>query len=137
MKICRGNLWTYKADWRIIPTNGVIKKNGEAVMGAGLALQAKIRFPSLPKRLAAKIEQLGNHVAIFEDIKIITFPTKNNWKDKSLLRLIEQSCIEIASLPYNDTFAIPRVGCGLGGLRWEDVEPILKERLDNRFIVLI
>ena len=31
---------------------------------------------------------------------------------------------------------LPKVGCGNGGLKWEDVKPHLKF-LDDRFIVII
>lgn len=29
------------------------------------------------------------------------------------------------------TFHMPRIGCGLGGGRWEDVEPIIRAEMDN------
>ncbi len=137
MKTAKGNLWSYDADWKVVTTNGIIKKNGEAVMGRGVARQAKDRFPKLPYRLARHLKTRGNHVAVFEDIKVITFPTKHHWKNPSSLKLIEQSCIEIASLPYSETFVMPKPGCGLGGLDWEIVRPILEERLDDRFTVLV
>jgi len=67
----------------------------------------------------------------------VTFPVKVNWWEKANIKLIERSCIEIASLPCSDTFVMPRVGCGFGGLSWHQVEPILEKLLDDRFIVLI
>jgi len=133
----KGNLWTYPADWRIVTTNGIVKKNGEAVMGAGIAKQAALRFPRLPTMLGDYLKKRGNHVGIFEEFKIITFPTKNHWKDASSLRLIDQSCIEIASTPMGVKFVMPKPGCGLGGLQWEDVRKVCEKRLDDRFIVLV
>jgi len=43
MKEVIGNIWNYynKGNWIVITTNGTIKKNGEAVMGRGVALEAK------------------------------------------------------------------------------------------------
>ena len=35
-----------------------------------------------------------------------------------------------------ETVVLPRLGCGLGQLRWDDVKPILERYLDDRFIVL-
>lgn len=35
------------------------------------------------------------------------------------------------------TVALPRIGCGLGGLSWQDcVQPMLAQHLDDRFVVL-
>lgn len=133
----RGNIWTYNADWIIITTNGFIKKNGEAVMGRGVAYQAKKKFPELPKMLGDYLKSKGNHVGVFESLKLITFPVKTNWWERASLRLIERSCIEVASLPYSDTFVIPKPGCGNGKLNWKDVEPICAEHLDNRFTILV
>ena len=35
-----------------------------------------------------------------------------------------------------DTVVLPRPGCGNGGLRWQDVRPLLGLSLDDRFIVV-
>ena len=144
MKLAQGDLWSYPADWRIITTNGVVKKNGEAVMGRGVAWQAKKRWPKLPLVLGEFLNNHGNHVAelifkdeqTFEEIKLITFPTKHNWWEESDLVLIEQSCVEVASLLYNETFVMPRPGCGNGKLLWSDVKLIIEPKLDDRFTVL-
>jgi len=39
-----GNLWEIEADWRVITTNGFVKKDGRAVMGRGVARQALQRY---------------------------------------------------------------------------------------------
>ena len=39
MKEITGDLWTIKADARVIPTNGTVRRDGAAVMGRGVALQ--------------------------------------------------------------------------------------------------
>lgn len=36
-----GNMWAIPADAYCITTNGFVKKNGEAVMGAGCAKEAR------------------------------------------------------------------------------------------------
>jgi len=81
MKQVKGNIWDFHrvGYWVIIPTNGNIKKNGEAVMGKGLALEAKKKFPRLPKQLAERLESYGDSVHIFAEYRIVTFPTKKNW----------------------------------------------------------
>lgn len=61
-----GNLWDFyrtESDcFIVIPTNGVLKSNGEAVMGAGLAKQAAQRFPTLPQLLGQAIRHTGNRL---------------------------------------------------------------------------
>jgi len=137
MKFARGNIWTYKADWRVVFTNGFIKKNGECVMGRGTAWQAKKRFPELPTRLGLFLKDHGNHVGIFEDIKLLTMPTKHRWFDKEAdIVLIERSCLELSSLPYKETFVMGLPGCGCGQLDWGEVKLIVEPILDDRFIIL-
>lgn len=137
MKIARGNLWTYPADWRIITTNGFVKKNGYAVMGRGVAYQATKRYPDIQIRLGEFLNAKGNHVGIFEDIGLITMPVKHNWYEEADLLLIERSCVEMASLPYKQTFVLPKPGCGNGKLDWGEVQLVIEPILDDRFTVLV
>jgi hypothetical protein len=137
MKTAKGDLWKYPADWRIIFTNGFVKNNGEAVMGRGTAWQAKTRYPELALRFGQFLKNHGNHVGIFEDIKLLTMPTKHHWIDDSDLILIKQSCIELVSLPYKETFVMGLPGCGNGKLDWSEVRLVIEPILDNRFTVLI
>lgn len=138
MKQVTGNMWTYPADWVGVTTNGVVKANGEAVMGRGTALEAKKRFPDLPKRLGHCIEFSGNRPYFFMDLRIFTFPTKHDWKNKSDLKLIKESAIVLAedaqSFP-TQIYLLPRPGCSNGGLKWEDVEPVISFLPDNVIII--
>jgi len=136
MLVAKGNIWTYDADWRIITTNGFVKNNGEAVMGRGVAWQAREKFPGLALRFGEYLNQKGNHVGIFEDIKLITMPVKHHWIDDASLKLIERSALELTSLPYDATFVLPRPGCGNGRLLWPDVKAVIEQHLDDRFTVL-
>src|SRR5687767_10030200 len=86
-----GNLWTYPAEYRLITTNGVVKSNGELVMGAGVAKQAKEKYPNLPKVLGQYVSLYGNRPFILTNEKLITFPTKEHFKEDSDLILIEKS----------------------------------------------
>ena len=55
---------------------------------------------------------------------IVNFPTKNHWRAKSRLRYIETGLQSlIAEIKKRDirSIAIPPLGCGEGGLNWQDV----------------
>lgn len=129
-----GDLWTYPADWRIITTNGFVKKNGECVMGRGCAAEAKKKYPGLAQELGDQINRWGNHVWINRERQLITLPVKHNWYEKASLPLIEQSVAEMAPHIwfYGDKiYVMPRPGCGNGQLKWEDVKPLLMGLPDN------
>ena len=136
-----GNLWEEVADVHVITTNGIIKKNGEAVMGAGIALQAKNLYPILPKKLAKRLTSDGNRVFVFHEVDriISTLPTKHDWKDKSDINLIRRSIGELAGLADRNRWnkvVLPRPGCSNGQLSWLEVRPILVDLLDDRFFVI-
>ena len=128
-----GDLWNFYKDgyWVVIPTNGTVqRRDGKAVMGAGLALDAARAFPDLPKRLGELINYGGNHVKVIEDYRMILFPTKKHWMDNSTLGLIKQSAGELKKLLKTNLKDIkiccPRVGCGTGKLSWDKVKPLLE-----------
>lgn len=145
MKEVTGNLWTYPADVRVITTNGFVKKNGEAVMGRGCALEAAQRFKDLPVLLGDWLTCKGNIPVCFKfstcDFQLWTFPVKHKWFEKADLALIAESAKYFAdyfSYPElsEERIVLPRPGCGNGQLRWEDVKPILNPILDDRFHVI-
>jgi hypothetical protein len=134
-----GDLWTYPAEFRLVPVNGTLDSRGHLVMGAGVALRAKERYPKLPALLGRFVSKYGNRPFYCGLESIISFPTKRHWKDPSDPALIEASCTlsaRIADKWRIKSIAMPRVGCGLGGLDWALVRNLLKPLLDDRFIVL-
>lgn len=143
-----GNIWDFHSQgkWIVITTNGTVKSDGSCVMGRGVAKQAKEKHPSLPFCVGDMIKRNGNHVYMFPQYKIITFPVKHNWYEKADINLIEQSTKELkemilqldqnVSLPSDTFFYMVRPGCGNGQLNWKDVKPILEKYLDNHFIVV-
>jgi hypothetical protein len=141
MQELQGNIWDWFDSFAlVVPTNGIVKANGEAVMGAGLAKQTALRYPYLPKQLGHFINEFGNHVHPISDTPLIfSFPTKNHYKDDSDLELIERSANElVVKTKFTDKkILIPRVGCGLGKLKWSDVKPVLESILvDDKFIII-
>lgn len=141
-----GDLWDYPADWRCITTNGFVKKNGECVMGRGCAYEATQRYHGLAKRLGQDILQDGNYLRVYRDLELIAFPVKHHWYEKADPELIQRSAQELGVfvkdildeydyiLGIDDappTFLLPRPGCGNGGLKWEEVKPLLIDLPDN------
>lgn len=114
--------------------------NCVGVMGKGLALSFKNKFPDMYKQYKKDCHDgkvvIGriNVYSYFEEETldqkyIFNFPTKKHWKDNSNLAEIEEGIKDLLSKieEYQiDSIAIPRIGCGLGGLDWEaDVQPLL------------
>lgn len=127
-----------------ITTNGCIKKDGRAVMGKGIAKEANTRY-QLDAELAKHLKQLVNIPHVFlqkgeHNCFLISFPTKEHWRDKSIPALILQSARQLVRLC--DEQEIKRCyltppGCGCGGLDWSfEVAPILKDILDDRFVIV-
>lgn len=148
MREIMGNLFDYAGPGSVlvIPTNGNVTAYGKAVMGKGVALQAKQRWPKLPGDLGKALKRDGNRIAHFGYQsengfeRVIIFPTKENWPENSTLSLIEKNTIALANyfaeLKNDLTCYLPRLGCGAGGLQWEVVKPILSYWLDDRFVVV-
>ncbi len=145
MKEIKGNLWEEETELLCITTNGFVKKDGSAVMGAGCAKEAKELFPGIEYKLAELINTYGNVVGpIWKDEAgrvIATFPVKHNWYEDADIELIRRSALQLKEVM--DTFriervVIPRPGCGNGGLDWEtQVKPVLEEIwTDDRFQVI-
>jgi hypothetical protein len=136
-----GNLWDLhdQGFWIGIPTNGNCRRDGRAVMGAGVALAAANRFPNLPILLGGKLRASGNHAYYWHEFRLVTLPTKEAWTQPSTLGLIERTAREAVRLA--DHYEIseiycPRLGCGLGCLPWNEVAAVLARLWDDRFIIV-
>jgi O-acetyl-ADP-ribose deacetylase (regulator of RNase III) len=141
-----GNIWESGADAICVTTNSVVKSNGEAVMGKGIALQAAQYYPMLPVYVGNCLKTFGNKVFMFpltSDVVtgepfIVTFPTKLDWRAPSLIGLIAKSAEELVVLADQhgwNRVALTRVGCGNGNLKWADVKPVIEKYFDDRFEV--
>lgn len=80
MKIIHNeDIWDY-ADSSVIgiPTNGFVTIKGNGVMGRGLALQAKQRYPEIEQRLGDLILSDGHIIGYLLDgpVKLISLPVK-------------------------------------------------------------
>jgi hypothetical protein len=100
MKFIKGDIWaelkTGNYDAVLIPTNGGYNRHGEAIMGAGLARQARDRYPGIEKKLGffLKTNCQGTYDPQWKEpwnvpycigvdknlrVKIFSFPTKPTW----------------------------------------------------------
>lgn len=139
MKEVFGDIWDYhnKGNWVVVSTNGTVRTDGACVMGRGIALQAKQKFPKLPHELGENIQSKGNQVYVFDTYQIITVPVKHHYWERADLSLIEEGVRYLSLLPVElgDVY-LPRLGCGNGKLDWNDVRPVLEKYLDDRFVVV-
>jgi O-acetyl-ADP-ribose deacetylase (regulator of RNase III) len=117
-----------------------IPVNTVGVMGKGLALQFKQRYPEgyeYYKILCKhKIIDIGK-LAIYKHNAIkwfLLFPTKRHYAEKSKIEYIEAGLIWIVNNYKKEginSLAVPALGTGAGGLRWEDVYPLLIKYLSK------
>lgn len=142
---CHGNYFDLPGENEscTVTTNGILKYNGNLVMGAGIAKAAAERYPELPEVLGKFVHKSGNHVYAVQTAKgqmIFSFPTKHHWKDPSDLGLILRSAKELVQLAdyYQLTTVYSvRPGCSNGKLDWESqVREPLSRILDDRFIIV-
>lgn len=122
--------------------------NCEGYMGKGIAYQFKLKYPENNKQYVKACKdgslRIGKLNWCLEDGKIIiNFPTKNKWREKSLMEYIEAGLDELIrvlpSLEVN-SIAVPPLGCGNGGLIWKDVKILLENKLsffDNHYTFYI
>jgi len=140
--VCRIDLFEVGGDAVCITTNGVLRRSGDGICGAGVARQARDRFPGLERALGSHLRSHGNHVGVLIEgpTAVVSFPTKEDWRDRSDLDLVLRSCRELVALADErgwGTVALPAPGCGLGGLSWDRVRDAIAPILDDRFIVCV
>ncbi len=117
--------------------------NTVGVMGKGIALQFKKAFPEMfeayEKLCEAKKLQPGQmHVydrgSMLNPRYIINFPTKRHWKGKSRLADVVaglDALVEELKDRRISSVAIPPLGCGLGGLDWDEVRPLIERAMER------
>jgi O-acetyl-ADP-ribose deacetylase (regulator of RNase III) len=113
--------------------------NCVGVMGAGLAKQFSKRFPANTEFYRIACDQgIVRTGEIFwtkqEELYIANFPTKDDWRNPSKLEYIETGleCLKHDAHGWNiKSIAMPKIGCGLGGLLWEDVLPLIQKTFET------
>jgi O-acetyl-ADP-ribose deacetylase (regulator of RNase III) len=112
--------------------------NCVGVMGKGIAVQFKKRFPAMfedyARRCDQKLVRTGEPY-LYRDIsgaQIVNFPTKDHWRSPSLLVDIERGLDYFAARTAAwgvASVALPSLGCGNGGLEWSKVGPLIYRKL--------
>ena len=115
--------------------------NCVGVMGKGLALEFRKRHPAMYDDYVARCDAGGVRTGepyLYRDALfppwIINFPTKQHWRGRSKMTYIETGLtylIEHLDEWEISSMAVPPLGCGHGGLSWDDVRPRIAAAFDG------
>jgi O-acetyl-ADP-ribose deacetylase (regulator of RNase III)/uncharacterized protein YwgA len=128
MKILVGDILQSKAQTLVNTVNCV------GIMGKGIALEFKKRFPEMFEDYAERCERKEVKPGVpylYKTLfppQIINFPTKDHWKSVSRIDDIERG-LQLLVAHYREwavtSVAIPPLGCGNGQLEWKAVGPLI------------
>lgn len=113
--------------------------NTVGVMGKGVALEFKKRYPEMfdkyQELCSNQLLDVGKLYLWRESEKwVLLFPTKKHWRYPSKMEYIEKGLQKFEQnwdkLGTN-TIAFPRLGCGNGGLDWQEVKPLMEKYLSK------
>lgn len=113
--------------------------NTVGVMGKGIALEYKKRYPRMFKLYKEMCEKhtlkIGKLAIVYErDHWILLFPTKENWRYPSKPEYIEAGLDKFVKFYVEKqitSIAFPKLGCGNGELHWEDVKALMEKYLNK------
>ena len=157
MLVEAGDLWTKHQEGHsiVIPVNQERKSNGEAIMGAGLAFEAKLMFPRLPQQLGQHLVASQNwrpgFCVYYPDYRLFCLSTKVTWREQAKIETIRRSCELLHSLcaryrpiggitpvtTLNGPVYLPKLGCGCGRLKWSEVQPTMAQQLPTDSYVVL
>ncbi|MCP1584384.1 type II toxin-antitoxin system antitoxin DNA ADP-ribosyl glycohydrolase DarG [Pseudoxanthomonas mexicana] len=140
MRFVSGDMFASKAEAIINTVNCV------GVMGKGVALEFKRRWPENYKEYKKACDQkwlrpgkmlvfdVGSLIEQKAPRFLINFPTKDHWKQRSKIEYIDAGLDalvgEIRRLQIR-SLAMPPLGCGNGGLDWNEVRPVIEDKLSS------
>lgn len=111
--------------------------NCEKIMGKGLAHQVKLKYPEVYESYKKYTLYPGDyHVYWFQHIQdppyvVFNMPTKKAWAKPSQYYWIAFGLMNLAYFLNGwselDSVAIPPLGCGNGGLNWNNVKQIIED----------
>lgn len=113
--------------FKVQATTKVISVNLRGVMGAGVAKTARDTIPGLYthyKKMYPKIRPDQFILYRHEGTNYLLIPTKIDWKKPSPRDLVIHNLNRLVIMSNRTrelgTIALPPLGCGNGGLDWED-----------------
>jgi O-acetyl-ADP-ribose deacetylase (regulator of RNase III) len=133
IKLTQGDILKADAEALVNTVNCV------GIMGRGVALQFRKAFSENFKayEVACKANQVQPGKMFVYDLNrlynprfIINFPTKRHWKSNSRIEDIQAGLTDLIAVVQQQqisSIAIPPLGCGLGGLNWGEVKPLIIE----------
>lgn len=141
IKECEDDIFSLPVDAIINPVNCV------GVMGAGLALEFKKRYPI---NYSAYVAMCSNGALVPGDLFttkiseigvkfIINFPTKNHYKNPSRINYIKKGLValkEFVEISHIKSIAMPALGCGLGGLSYDKVKSAVEKEFSESDTVI-
>lgn len=117
--------------------------NCVGVMGRGIALAFKEKFPEnfkAYKKACDSQEVVPGKVFVYDTGSllgprwILNFPTKRHWRGGSRLADIEDGLVDLKRVIVEKkikSVSVPPLGCGLGGLDWNVVRPMIERELEG------
>ena len=132
-KKIKGNIFNSSAQVLVNTVNCV------GVMGRGIALECKLRFPEMYKSYKEFCDQKKIQPGILQIWKgsnpwILNFPTKIDWRDPSKFEYLEKGLdkfIKTYSEKGITSIAFPLLGASLGGLPEEKVFELMENKLSR------
>jgi O-acetyl-ADP-ribose deacetylase (regulator of RNase III) len=111
--------------------------NAKGVSGKGLALAFKKRYPEAQRwyeyrcRMPSMPEVVAGRCYCYSAIEpaILFFTTKDTWRSPSRVEWIRSGLVDLVwqvATKRLTSIAMPAVGCGLGGLDYRNVKPLLQ-----------
>lgn len=113
--------------------------NTQGLMGAGVAVEFRRRFPLMYEDYRDVCDQgllvAGGLHHFFEDnTSIYNIASQRlTGRDATLQRLRAGTVLALEKMDdrKEEGIALPRIGCGIGGLEWDDVRTILGDLADE------
>jgi hypothetical protein len=135
------DVWELHGDgfWVLVPTNMRRKKDGSAVMGAGLARDATHRYPDLAARYGRALGD-GRPFTSFPSYRLLLGPTKDDWRPLAKMQLVEElldGAARWCRAHQGEALAVAVPGCGHGGLGYGPVRGAAVWRLAAYRVALL
>jgi len=139
----KGNMWDVfpTTDVFMVTTNPIRRTDGAVVMGRGIALEAKLKFPTLPYDFGQALsevdpnmgQQFVGKIGEYENTPVWWFMVKSHWRDHADLGIIASSCFYLKQGIAKEVNRIDLnfPGIGNGKLPRDSVLYLLEDLPDN------